>query len=87
LYRRAIELYLKLIVQPEKPSHGIKKLARQFQTIVRSKLKLKIPGWVMDHFYTFAEFDPDTQRLRYTKHLDDSQIWLPGEYWVSYGHL
>jgi hypothetical protein len=87
LYRHVIELYLKLIVQPAKPSHAIIKLARQFKAIVQSKLKMKIPAWVMDRFREFAEIDPDSQSFRYTKDRQGDQIWLPGETWVSFRHL
>ena len=87
LYRHVIELYLKLIVQPKKPTHGIMKLARQFKALVRSKLKLKIPDWAMESFREFADIDPDSQSFRYTKQRDGSPIWIPGECWVSFVHL
>jgi hypothetical protein len=87
LYRHTIELYLKLVVRPAKPNHSIGDLARQFQAVVRSRLKQELPGWVMDRLAEFDQIDPDGQRLRYDKDKKGEKIWLPGEYWVRFRHL
>lgn len=87
LYRHSIELYLKLVVQPDKRTHGITKLARQFRALVRSKMKLGVPDWVMKQLAEFAAIDPDSQAFRYASDLTGKQRLLPGEYWVSFSHL
>jgi len=87
LYRHVIELYLKLIVQPKKLTHGIMPLANKFREIVQSEIKLKLPDWVMDRLQEFDEIDPGSMSFRYTKDKKGEHNWLPGEYWVSYRHL
>lgn len=87
LYRHALELYLKLIVQPVTPTHGIAKLAGQFEAIVRSKLQQQLPDWVMDRLREFADIDPESQAFRYTKDRKGQQMQVPGEWWVSFRHL
>lgn len=85
LYRHVIELYLKLIVQPQgTQGHGIMPLARAFKARVHSKLKLKIPNWVMDRFRELSEMDPHSDAFRFTKDRKGKRRWMPGEYTVSY---
>lgn len=88
LYRHAIELYLKLIVRPDNPNHGLTALADQFCILVNQRLNQTVPDWVRKRLGEFSEVDPNSQAFRYAR---DRQGELPlvrsGEWWVEFGHL
>jgi hypothetical protein len=87
LYRHAIELYLKLVVDPKKRDHRIDELASEFQSMVRTKLKQEVPNWVMERIRELADIDPNSFSFRYTKDRRGRRMMLPGEFWVSFRHL
>ncbi len=87
LYRHAIELYLKLVVKPQKLNHGITTLARQFKHLVKTKLKQEVPDSIMERLREIADMDPKSFAFRYTKDQQGKQTFVPGEYWVRFRHL
>lgn len=87
LYRHALELYLKLIVRPTKPTHSLSKLVKSFKNIVRRELRLDIPSWALDRLKEIAEIDPESTSFRYFEVLPTNKMACRGEWWVEFGHL
>jgi len=87
LYRHALELYLKLVVQPKNLDHRLAPLFREFEMIAQQQYSQQIPQIILDRARELAEMDPDSFAFRYatTKHGDDSI--RGGEYWVELPRL
>ena len=68
LYRHALELYLKAILQPNKPTHNLLKLRDALITYIKGKYEIDIAdGWAIQIISEFASLDPSSTRLRYAK--------------------
>jgi hypothetical protein len=68
LYRHAIELHLKGIVRPSKPTHSLRKLNNALIKYVKTTYDFDISGgWLTDTISEFANIDPDSTRFRYAK--------------------
>ena len=87
LYRHALELYLKLIVQPAKLDHRLEPLFQDFKALVKQHYGQQIPVQIMDRARELAGMDPDSFAFRYatTKKGDDSI--QGGEFWVELPRL
>jgi len=84
LYRHTVELYLKLVVKPEKRNHSLAELVEQASEIAKRRVGKSLPNWTQARLLEFADYDPRSTTFRYA----DGQAPLPfGEYWVHLDHL
>ncbi len=66
LYRHTIELYLKAIVPPTKPTHDLSILRDSLIEWVKTRYGYDLSGtWVADTITEFAHIDPTSTRFRY----------------------
>lgn len=74
LYRHALELYLKGILRPSKPTHNL--LLLRDKLIEHAKLKWDVDiadSWVAQTISEFATIDPNSTRFRYAKDNNGQQ--------------
>lgn len=87
LYRHALELHLKAIVRPSKPSHRLLPLIDALEGRLREELHSTIPPRVKCDLLLFADIDPDAQGFRFSQTTAGKPRFLPGEYWVPLARL
>lgn len=87
VYRHVIELYLKLIVRPDKLNHSLPALVERFSARVRDELRMTMPKWATARLLEFAEIDPDAQGFRFAMDKQGSLNPKSGEWWVEFDHL
>jgi hypothetical protein len=74
LYRHAIELHLKSIVDPQNKSHGIGKLTDDFIEVVRRRLHAAVPEWFEQYVREFDTMDPSGTTFRYAAGAKRTQL-------------
>lgn len=68
LYRHTIELYLKGIVRPSKPTHNLLTLRDSLIDYVKTTYGCDISGsWIAETISEFANIDPSSTRFRYAR--------------------
>jgi hypothetical protein len=87
LYRHAIELYLKLVVQPTSKNHSLPDLIDSFESICKDELGLHVPAWVRQRLDEIVAIDPRSTSFRYSDVLDKNELANRGEWWVEFRHL
>ncbi len=87
LYRHALELYLKLIVQPTNKNHSLPDLINSFESICKDELGMHVPTWVRQRLNEIVEIDPRSTSFRYADVLDKNDLAVRGEWWVEFRHL
>jgi len=89
LYRHALELHLKAILQPSKRTHELRPLIRKFENLVKTRFGENLPTEIKEDLEGFSEIDPDSQAFRYSDRYSETRHgrFLPGEYWVSLRNL
>jgi hypothetical protein len=86
LYRHAIELYLKVILQPTDRDHSLGSLFDAFCKHVSSTYKERVPVWVTKPVTQLAEYDPGSDLFRYGQTRPPSRtqrLINEGELWVD----
>ena len=82
LYRHALELQLKAVVQPSKPNHQLHPLIDAFKKLLRGRAQGGIPPHLRGDLTTFANVDPEAQGFRFSRTVGGGRRILEGEYWV-----
>lgn len=68
LYRHTIELYLKGLVPPPKPTHNLLVLRDSLIGYIKTKYGCDISnGWISETITEFAVIDPSSTRFRYAR--------------------
>ena len=86
VYRHGIELYLKVILQPEVRNHSLGSLLDAFCHHVYSRYGERVPFWVTRPITQLAEFDPGSDLFRYGETHPPSisaRFTNAGEFWVD----
>jgi hypothetical protein len=89
LYRHAIELFVKGLMNSSKHDHDLAKLARQLEAYARTK-KVTVPAWVDARLREIARMDPGSTMFRYASNYDrDARRPAPvqTEVYVDIPHL
>ena len=86
VYRHALELYLKLIVNPAKKNHDLKVLFEEFEKICIVQYGQQIPNWVKERMQEFSDIDSGSFSFRYAKARDGTYN-IDSELWVELTHL
>lgn len=83
-YRHSIELYLKVILRPEKRTHALMGLLRDLEKHVAGSSKETLPQWFTSFITELASFDPASMLFRY-EDADEasSRLQARGEFWVD----
>ena len=84
VYRHAIELYLKDIVQSKKRTHKLDRLVEEFRQYCSEILGQQIPSWVGKRLREFDVFDPGATTFRYENRRPEVRNL---ESWVDLHHL
>lgn len=87
LYRHALELYLKLVVQPINKNHSLPDLIDSFESICKEELGMQVPTWVRKRLDEIIAIDPRSTSFRYSDVLDKNEFAANGEWWVEFRHL
>lgn len=84
LYRHTVELYLKLVVKPDRRNHSLSELVEQASEIAERRVGKRLPEWAKARLLEFADYDPRSTTFRYA----NGRAPLPfGEYWIHLDHL
>ena len=84
LYRHALELYLKQIVRPAKPTHNLAHLISELEGIMKRDYQQTLPEPVRAWLMEWATQDPRSTTFRYS---EGSVGTISGEWWVDMHHL
>ena len=87
LYRHALELYLKLVVDPKRLNHNLLPLIEQFDVFIFQRYGARIPKALLEDLLELAKIDPNGEAFRYSRDRNKMPRILPGENWVSLGEL
>ena len=83
VYRHAIELYLKCIVQPPVRNHNLASLLERFCQHVRERSQEPIPAWITKPISELAAYDRGSDVFRYESDRDGRYFPTGGESWVD----
>jgi len=83
LYRHGVELYLKVILKPEKPSHNLGSLLDAFCRHIRERYNQQVPKWVTRPISELAQADPGSDLFRYGDSRSRPALDEGGEYWID----
>ena len=87
LYRHAIELYLKAIVQPQQDTHDLSQLTLRFIDYVTNELGETVPDWFQQYLREFSAIDPRSTAFRYVDGRATRPLIESNEAWVEFAHL
>lgn len=87
-YRHCLELYMKILVQPQKTNHNFEYLVYELVEYVKKHYGIELPHWFKERILEFDEFDPRATTFRY----DDVGIVSKktgdiGEFWIDLAYL
>lgn len=87
-YRHSIELFLKAIVEPAHRNHDLSGLVEHFRRVVRERLGMEVPGWIVERLNEFHDVDGRSTTFRYP---EAGAVFksgrLQGEAWVDFHRL
>ena len=84
LYRHALELLLKAVIRPGRPSQGLAPLVEALDELLATRFQQTLPDFVRSDLLAFSRIDPDSQAFRYARHRSGDARYLEGEYWFSW---
>jgi hypothetical protein len=90
LYRHAIEMALKALLQTESAHHRLDALGADLRIHVRTKYHQDVPAWITERLNQLAAIDPSSMAFRYAEERYDGSRTLssvPGELYVGVPHL
>lgn len=86
LYRHAIELYLKMLLKPDKLNHNLKPLMDGFVEQAQAN-GWKIQPVVVERIEELARIDLDSSAFRYATNTKGKPSLDIGECWVDLGYI
>lgn len=83
-YRHAIELYLKVVLRPDRRDHPLDGLLTDFRSYVQTAFQEEVPAWFSTWVLEFNTFDPRSTLFRYEDAGAASRrLEAEGEFWID----
>jgi hypothetical protein len=90
LYRHALEMKLKGLMQDVPKTHDLLKLAEEFEATIKRKCDRAIAPWITGRLKEIARVDPTSTAFRYSEYYcrnTKRDVLVNGETYVSLPHL
>lgn len=82
-YRHCIELYLKTILQPQRPTHNLEALAQDLEDYCLQHYNQPLPNWFKAVILEFDEFDSRSTTFRYDSKVTSKNSGNIDERWID----
>jgi hypothetical protein len=90
LYRHALEMKLKSLMQDVPKNHDLLTLAEEFEATIKRKCDRAIAPWITGRVKEIARVDPTSTAFRYSQYYckkTKQHVSVDGETYVSLPHL